>query len=109
MADQTPKANAGKDVTDIDALTARTEYLILKALEPKGPAGAINDGVPENSWTRVQLVTATSATAAIRACVSKLAEKAQAGTFVAVPARSWKPVSVNPQTTIRLELTEAKP
>ena len=86
-----------------------TEYLVMKALEATGPAGAINDGVPANSWTRVQSITASSATAAIRAVVSKLAERDQAGMFVAVPARSWKPVAVAPQTQIRLELTEVKP
>lgn len=61
------------------------------------------------AWIEVQSVTATSTTAAVRACVSKLAEKDQAGTFVAVPARSWRPVTVQPQTSIRLELTQAKP
>ncbi len=88
---------------------APTEYLVLKALEAKGPAGAINDGVPPNSWTRVQTIKASSATSAIRAVVSKLDEKSQSGMFVAVPARSWKPVAVAPQTQIRLELTEVKP
>lgn len=88
--------------------TLPTLYVVFRALEAKGPAGAINDGVPANSWTKVASVPATSATSAIRAVVSNLNEKAQAGTFVAVPARSWKPVTVQPQTTIRLELTEAK-
>lgn len=89
------------------AETTPTEYLVLKALEPKGPAGAINDGVPANAWARVNTVTASSATVAIRAVVSKLAESDQTGTFVAVPARSWKPINVAPQTQVRLELTEA--
>lgn len=97
MADQTPKANAGKDVTDFDAVAAKTEYLVLKREE-------LLDG----TWKIVQSVFSSSANGAVRACVSRLAEKDQASTFVAVPARSWKPVTVQPQTTIRLELTEAK-
>lgn len=85
-----------------------TSYLVLRK--------AVNTDLPPDpkahlpmSWATVNEVSATSATAAIRAVVAKIAEKDQAGTFVAVPARSWKPVTVNPQTTIRLELTEAKP
>jgi hypothetical protein len=56
--------------------------------------------------------TARSAEAAIR-----YAEKAQtfiaqqdgeAVTFVAIPARSWKPIKVTPQTVTTLKLEEAK-
>lgn len=100
MADQTPNANAGKDVTDFDALTA-TKYVVLRQEMAGDPA--------RGSWHEVTSAAASSAEGAIRAVVGKLTEKDQAGTFVAVPARSWKPVTVNPQTTIRLELTEAKP
>lgn len=60
-------------------------------------------------WAEVQTVKASSASAAIRACVSKLAAADQGGVFVAVPTRSWTPVKVAPQTQIRLELTEVKP
>lgn len=73
-----------------------TEYLVLKH-------------VHETGWDTVQSVKASSAPGAIRACVSKLAQADQAGTFVAVPARSWKPIAVKPKTTVQLELTEVKP
>lgn len=97
MADTTPRTNAGQDVTDFDALTA-TEYVVLRELG----TGATT------SWQTLTTAKASSAAAAIRSVVSKLREDDQAGKFVAIPMRSWRPVSVNPQTTIRLELTEAK-
>lgn len=80
---------------------AQTEYLVFK----QEMAGDAQHG----SWHRVQAVTSASASSAIRACVSKLAAADQAGTFVAVPARSWKPPKVAPKTTVQLELTEVKP
>lgn len=54
-------------------------------------------------------IEAYSANAAIKAAVSKLAKTDQSGTFVAVPSRSWRPVSVEAKTTVQLELTEVKP
>lgn len=76
-----------------------TSYLVFKQ------NGFDSDGL----WGNVGDANATSAAAAIRAVVSNLRAEDQAGTFTAVPARSWKRVTVKPQTTIRLELTEAKP
>lgn len=73
-----------------------TAYLVLKTS-------------PSGDWSVVQEIKASSAPSAIRACVSKLAQVDQAGTFVAVPARSWKPTKVAPKTTVQLELTEVKP
>lgn len=76
-----------------------TEYIVLRELRTG----------TTTSWQRIQSAKATSASAAIRAVVGKLSQNDQAGSFVAVPVRSWRPVTVQPQTTIRLELTEAKP
>lgn len=46
-----------------------------------------------------------NAEAAIRATVASLGRDDQGGTFVAVPARSWRPVKVTPkvETTLLLE------
>jgi hypothetical protein len=71
-----------------------TEYLVFKK------AG---DG-----WDPVNTITARSADQAIRDVAAKLAEKDQDGTFVAIPARSFKPVTVKKQTVTTLKLEEAK-
>jgi hypothetical protein len=57
-----------------------------------------NDGC----WIEGPTVEATSAEAAIRAEVGD--GKAGAKTYVAVPARSWKPVAVSVETTKRVKL-----
>lgn len=79
-----------------------------KAATPTAYRVLKRDEDPGGGWNVVQILSATSATSAVRSCVSTLAEKEQAGTFVAVPVRSFRPVTVQPQTTIRLEITEAK-
>lgn len=75
---------------------AQTEYRVLKQDDVVG------------GWAEVQIVKAASASGALRACISKLDLADQPGTFVAVPARSWKPTRVAPKTTVQLELTEVK-
>lgn len=79
-----------------------TEYTVLRLV-------ARDSEECPSTWGIVNSVLVASATTAIRAVVASLEPAKQAGTFVAVPNRSWQPVTVNPQTTIRLELTEAKP
>jgi len=71
-----------------------TEYLVFKK------AG---DG-----WDPVNTVTARSADQAVRDVAAKLADKDQAGTFVAIPSRSFKPVTVKKETVTTLKLEEAK-
>jgi hypothetical protein len=66
-----------------------TDYIIL---------ARNNDGC----WIEGPTVEAASAEAAIRAEVGD--GKAGAKTYVAVPARSWKPVSVVVETTKRVKL-----
>lgn len=78
-----------------------TLYIVFKQgphVEAEGSGG----------WFEGVSLEASSATAAIRSVVSKLSDKEQAGVFVAVPARSWKPTRVAPKTTVQLELTEVK-
>lgn len=74
-----------------------TEYLILKR---KGEAG--------NVWGVVNHASAKTAEAAVRQVVEKLAEADRSGTFVAVPARNWRPVTVSPKVTTSLVIEEAK-
>lgn len=83
-----------------------TEYLVLRQISDSNPSV---DPKARTAWQTVNVTRSSSAVAAIRAVVSKLDEKAQAGTFVAVPARSWRPTKVAPKTTVQLELTEVKP
>ena len=72
-----------------------TEYVIIEA----SPA--------DKSWKERGKVIATSAHAAIRSHADHPAAK-DATTFIAIPARSWKPVKVTPQTVTTLKLEEAK-
>jgi len=72
-----------------------TEYVILKQLDTSG-------------WDRVSKITSRSAEQAVRDVVESLSDGDQGGTFVAIPARSWKPVKVTPLTVTTLKLEEAK-
>ena len=69
-----------------------TEYMVLRLGEQPG------------SWTTIGDVEARNSTEAIRRTVSKLAPDDRAGVFVAVPVRSWKPVTVRAEVQTRLKL-----
>ena len=70
-----------------------TTYIVLQR-EMEGSGDSVKD-----RWKATGTVSASSAEAAIRQSVS------DEGTYVAVPARSWKPVAVRTetQTIIRLD------
>jgi len=72
-----------------------TEYVILKQ-------------TGQGDWSDGVTTTARSADQAVRETVSKLAESEQSGTYVAIPARSFKPVTVVKQTVTTLKIEEAK-
>jgi hypothetical protein len=59
---------------------------------------------PSGNWESLGLVDARSTAEAIRMRIQK-DDNALAGTYVAVPARSWRPVTVTAetQTVIRLK------
>lgn len=90
-----PKADRGE-----------TSYLVLISAKTLGGDSG------SDAWEVVSTQTARSAEAAIRQHVegptapSGLLPSA-GGTFVAVPARSWKPVVVRPQTVTTLIFEEA--
>lgn len=72
-----------------------TEYVILANIDDGGPR-----------WQEVARVKARSASAAIREMVSVSANgllpEDSGGTYVAVPARSWRPVTVTVETKTSL-------
>lgn len=71
-----------------------TSYIVLGRFETGG-------------WMQIgEAQPATSAEGAIRAVAAKLKPEAQAGTYVAVPQRSWKPVQVRAEQTIVLKLEQ---
>lgn len=51
-------------------------------------------GAPESGWVETNRVDAASAEAAIR----RTADLQGEGKYVAIPARSWKPISVSVET-----------
>jgi len=64
-----------------------TEYLLLEKTK-------------DDAWTVAGKKEAASARAAIRAALA--GENGTAGTFVAIPARSWQPVTVKVETALKL-------
>jgi hypothetical protein len=72
-----------------------TEYVILEVQEPEA------NGL--HLWQEAARVDARSAAAAIRSALS--GENGTPGEFVAVPARSWKPVKVSVETKSTLKFS----
>lgn len=69
---------------------ALTQYVILSSNKPK-----------DESWAVVKAVQeARSSKAAVQAYLNGIADKD--GTYVAVPVRSWDPITVKTETTTRL-------
>lgn len=68
----------------------QTEYLVL-ALGDEG-----------GHWLEKKKVKARSPRAAVSAIMAELGPTAQGGTFVAVPTRSWEPVTVKTETQTKL-------
>lgn len=74
-----------------------TEYLILRSV------GKSENG--EAHWEDITRETARSAQAAIRQAAERLGADAPRNHFVAVPARSWKPVKVTVETKTALKFS----
>lgn len=77
-----------------------TTYIVLRHFQAEGSDGR---------WDRIgkDTVEATSAENAIKAIVSRRTANDQSGTYVAVPQRSWKPVTVQAVQTTVLKIEEA--
>lgn len=84
-----------------------TEYLVLQST-PAHPVLAVEKGETVTSfnedlgWRAVGKVEARSSESAIR---QLLDGKEAEGSFVAVPARSWKPVTVKVETKTALKFS----
>jgi hypothetical protein len=90
-----------------------TSYIVLRRTSAaKSPidAAATTGGSGDEQWERVATVQASSATAAIRSELIDLIPRDQshAGTYVAIPARSFKPVTVTAETQTVIKIEEAK-
>jgi len=86
--------------------SVETSYVVLRRATQK--SGAMDDpAVPGWAWTvENSNVPAANAEAAIRfACKT---DNKPTGTYVAIPARSWKPVTVSAVQTTVLKLEGAK-
>lgn len=105
MSQETPAANATESVAQ--GPKVKTTYIVLKG-PVKAPANTATTSGP-NGWTRVGEVEATSAEAAIRTHAENISTDGTtldgSGTYVAIPARSWKPTTVTVETKTTLKLT----
>lgn len=86
-----PPADPPKDPPAKDDKGALTQYVIL----------ASSSAASNSSWSVVKAVQeARSSKAAVQAYLDGIADKD--GTYVAVPVRSWDPITVKTETTTRL-------
>ena len=74
-----------------------TEYLILRS--------TTNTEAGQAAWEDITRETASSAQKAIRQAAERLGADAPHNHFVAVPARSWKPVTVKVETKTALKFS----
>ncbi len=83
--------------------SAATDYMVLAERnngERPTSGSSASTLVYGKIWQPLKTVKARSATEAV-----KLAAGETAGTYMAVPARSWKPVTVTVEQTTRIRLT----
>ena len=89
-SDAAEKPKAAKD--------SSRDYVVLRKQKPSSPSAP-------QAWEFVQNVEATSNEQAIRKTVETESRTDEAVTFVAVPARSFVPVSVSVKTTTQIILS----
>lgn len=85
---------------------ARTSYTLLKRIEPLEPALGVNSvAIGKGAFVLVaESVPATSGQAAIKQHAAKAGAEA-AGTYIAVPSRSFMETTVKVETTTTVKLT----
>ncbi len=86
--------SAGTHSAKVTITVVGTDYVILELLPG-----------PDNTWAEFARETARTDHAAIK---QALEGNTDGGTYVAIPARSFKPVKVTPHTSTVLKLEEAK-
>ena len=74
-----------------------TEYMILRS--------TTSTEAGQSAWEDVTRVTASSAHTAIRQAAERVGADVPHNHFVAVPARSWKPVTVKVETKTQLKFS----
>lgn len=84
-----------------------TEPIATSGVPAAAPTSYIVLRLKGDAWAFVDGVSARDSNAAIKAAVTALPADQQTGKFVAIPARSFQPVSVAPKVTTTLELEEA--
>ncbi len=72
-------------------VAAPREYVVL----------VLGVSTPQESWYDVGRANATTAKQAIAKIVDDLPADEQNGTFVAVPARNWQPVTRSTETVVK--------
>lgn len=77
-----------------------TAYVILGELEAEPQEGDAN----RSTWYVLATVNGRSAKAAIRSWLDQGPDEPK-GTYVAVPARSWQPITVSTETQKRIKLS----
>ena len=84
------------------AKAAQTSYVVLKKIRSTATGASASSAGPQGTvWEELpSVVEASSAAAAVRASVGE-AE----GVYVAVPARSWQPVTVKVERKTVVKLT----
>jgi hypothetical protein len=78
-----------------------TAYIVLRRDDEEGKQ--VGDML---KWTVVGRANTGSPTGAIREVATRLID-GNSGTFAAVPARSWKPVTVRAEQTVTLKIEQA--
>ena len=95
---------------------AATEYVVLERIGSQYLPGADVDATSfeHDSWYERGKYQARSAEEAIRAhlhdaavTVPTIEGKGKGGTFIAIPTRSWKPMTLNIETVTTLKLESA--
>jgi hypothetical protein len=89
---------AGSNAANVTAKVAPTTYIVLRCV--------YDSDAGHDQWIVAGSVDAPNAEAAIKTVAGRL--DTPTGGFVAVPARSWKPVTVQAVQTTTLKLEDAK-
>lgn len=86
-----------------ESIKADTEYVVLK--KPAVSSNAMSGG--PQGWSIIGTFDGRDATTAIKAAVGEPLTDGVSGNYVAVPSRSWKPVTVDVKVEKTLVLGEA--
>lgn len=89
-------------MSSTETLEESQSEAVVEGKKPSGTGGYVVLSKNESGWEVVTTMAGSSAGQAVR----KVAESKGAGTYVAVPARSWQPLTVRVETETRLRVEE---